>query len=149
MVSGAGKAIPSLVQVAEQDQGDIVEEIDETDETLQCFLSIPGLIYLTMVPMWTRAVRFANAYAFLAVDALYTIFWFSAFIAIAMWNSRGIKDGAKDKKVPEGEGNCTTFKWGSEAKCKLSRATFGFGVVVWYVSLPKQPARPMQFADMR
>ncbi|KAF2199285.1 hypothetical protein GQ43DRAFT_433537 [Delitschia confertaspora ATCC 74209] len=96
-----------------------------------CFLSIPALIYLTMVPMWSRAVRFANAYAFIAVDALYTIFWFSAFIAIALWNSEGIKQGAKDKKLDEHDGNCTTFKYGPETKCKLSRATFGFGVVIW------------------
>jgi len=89
-----------------------------------------------MTPMWSRAVRFANAYAFLAVDALYTIFWFSAFIAIAFYNSSGIKQGAKDRKLDEKDGNCTTFKWGSEEKCKLSRATFGFGVVIWYVIIP-------------
>jgi hypothetical protein len=83
-----------------------------------------------MVPMWTRAKRFANAYAFLSLDALYTIFWFAAFVAIAMWNAKGIKEGAKDKKIPDGEGNCTTFKWGPEDKCKLSRATVGMGAVV-------------------
>ncbi|KAF2490604.1 hypothetical protein BU16DRAFT_518034 [Lophium mytilinum] len=96
-----------------------------------CFLTIPALVYLVMVPMWSRAARFANAYAFVAVDALYTIFWFSAFIAIALYNSRGIRQGAKDKKLDQNDGNCTTFAYGNEAKCKLSRATFGFGVVIW------------------
>lgn len=96
-----------------------------------CFLTIPALIYLVMVPMWTRAIRFANAYAFVAVDVLYTIFWFSAFIAIAFWNSKGIRQGAIDKKIDKNSGNCTTFAYGPEGKCKLSRATFGFGVVIW------------------
>lgn len=96
-----------------------------------CFLTVPGLIYLTMTPMWNRALKFANAYAFVAADALYTIFWFSAFIAIAFYNSSGIKQGAKDRKLDERDGNCTTFKWGSESKCKLSRASFGIAVVIW------------------
>ncbi|KAF2474128.1 uncharacterized protein BDR25DRAFT_332308 [Lindgomyces ingoldianus] len=96
-----------------------------------CFLSIPALIYLVMTPMWSRAERFVNAYAFVALDALYTIFWFAAFISVAMWNSKGIKEGEKDKKINEGDGNCTTFKFGPEAMCKLSRATVGFGIVIF------------------
>ncbi|OCK79680.1 hypothetical protein K432DRAFT_382870 [Lepidopterella palustris CBS 459.81] len=96
-----------------------------------CFLTIPALIYLVMVPMWSRAQKFANAYAFIAVDALYTLFWFSAFISIALWNSQGIRQGAKDKHIDENSGNCTTFAYGPEDKCKLSRATFGFGVLIW------------------
>jgi hypothetical protein len=90
-----------------------------------------------MVPAWTRAQRFANAYAFLAVDALYTILWFAAFIAVAMWNSSGIKEGAVDKKIPDGEPrNCTTFKWGSESKCNVSKSSVGVGVMVLYVHHP-------------
>ncbi|KAF2028461.1 hypothetical protein EK21DRAFT_26032, partial [Setomelanomma holmii] len=96
-----------------------------------CFLSIPAIIYLVMVPMWSRAARFVNAYAFLAVDALYTILWFAAFIAVALWNSSGIKQGAAEKKIPEDERNCTTFKWGSESKCNVSKASVGLGVVVF------------------
>lgn len=88
------------------------------------------MIYLVMVPMWSRCARFANAYAFLALDALYTILWFAAFISIAVWNSKGIKEGEKEKKIKEGDGNCTTFKYGPEIKCNLSRATVGMGVVV-------------------
>ncbi|ORY16190.1 hypothetical protein BCR34DRAFT_584643 [Clohesyomyces aquaticus] len=96
-----------------------------------CFLSIPALIYLVMVPMWSRAERFVNAYAFAALDALYTILWFAAFISVAMWNAKGIKQGEKDKKIAEGDGNCTTFAYGPEAMCNLSRATVGFGIIIF------------------
>ncbi|KAF2004502.1 hypothetical protein P154DRAFT_519362 [Amniculicola lignicola CBS 123094] len=96
-----------------------------------CFLTLPGLVYLVMVPMWSRAERFANAYAFVAADALYTIFWFSAFVAVAVYNTKGVREGEKEKKIAEGDGNCTTFKFGPEAKCKLSRATVGFGIVIF------------------
>jgi hypothetical protein len=83
--------------------------------------------------MWSRAARFANAYAFLAVDALYTVLWFAAFIAVALWNSSGIKQGAKERNIPDNERNCTTFKWGSESKCNVSKASVGVGVVILYV----------------
>lgn len=83
-----------------------------------------------MVPMWSRASRFANAYAFLSVDALYTILWFAAFLSISFWNAKGIKEGAKAKKLDESAGNCTIFKYGPEDKCELSRATVGIGAVV-------------------
>ncbi|KAF2841598.1 hypothetical protein M501DRAFT_928620 [Patellaria atrata CBS 101060] len=96
-----------------------------------CFLSIPALIYQTMVPIYTRAAKFVNAYAFAAVDILYTIFWFSAFVAVATWNSAGIRQGARDAKIDEGDGNCTTFAYGEESKCNLSKTTVGFGVVIF------------------
>ena len=96
------------------------------------FLSIPAIIYLVMTPMWSRAQRFANAYAFVAVDGLYTVLWFAAFIAVAMWNSSGIKEGAQDRKIPDSEPkNCTTFKWGSESKCTVSKSSVGIGVVIF------------------
>lgn len=41
----------------------------------QCFLTIPALLYLVMVPMWTRTVRFANAYAYALIDILYTVLY--------------------------------------------------------------------------
>ncbi|KAF2637873.1 hypothetical protein P280DRAFT_457612 [Massarina eburnea CBS 473.64] len=94
-----------------------------------CFCTMPAILYLTMVPMWSRAVRFANAYAFVAVDAIYTILWFGAFISVAMWNSAGVKQGAIEQK--QETSNCTTFKYGNEEKCKLSRATVGMGIVVF------------------
>ncbi|KAF2128501.1 hypothetical protein P153DRAFT_293347 [Dothidotthia symphoricarpi CBS 119687] len=95
-----------------------------------CFLSFPAIIYLTMVPAWSRAQRFANAYAFLAVDAIYTILWFCAFIAVALWNSYGINKGGEDKKIAEGDRNCTTFAYGNEKKCKVSTASVGLGAVI-------------------
>ena len=57
--------------------------------------------------------------------------WFAAFVAVATWNSEGIKQGAKDKDLDESDGNCTTFAHGPEMKCKLSEATVGIGVVIW------------------
>lgn len=55
-----------------------------------------------------------------------------------MYNSSGVKQGAKDKKIDENQGNCTTFAFGSESKCKLSRATVGLGSFILYV----QPFSP-------
>ena len=83
--------------------------------------------------MWSRAQRFANAYAFLAVDTLFTLLWFAAFIAVATYNAGGIKDGATDRKIPSDQGNCTTFKYGDESKCKASRGAVGVGIVILYV----------------
>ena len=83
-----------------------------------------------MTPMWTRTVRFANAYAFAALDLLFTIFWLSALISVAMYNSSGIKQGAKDKNLDEGDGSCATFAYGSEGMCKLSKASVVFGVFI-------------------
>ncbi|KAH7122404.1 hypothetical protein B0J11DRAFT_337580 [Dendryphion nanum] len=97
-----------------------------------CFLSGPAIIYLVMTPMWSRAQRFANAYAFLSLDALYTILWFAAFIAVAMYNAQGIREGAKAaNNGDDSNGNCTTFKYGPEDKCSLSRVTVGMGAAVF------------------
>ncbi|OJD38979.1 chaperone binding protein [Diplodia corticola] len=93
-----------------------------------CFVTVPALIYLVAVPMWSRTVRFAHAYAFATVDFIYTVLWFAAFICVATWNSDGIAKGAKEANTDKG--NCTTFAYGPELKCKLSQATVGFGVVI-------------------
>jgi hypothetical protein len=58
------------------------------------------------------------------------VLWFAAFIAVAMWNSQGIKDGAKEKKISDDDRNCTTFAYGSESKCNVSKAAVGVGVMV-------------------
>ena len=60
------------------------------------YLTIPALIYQVMVPMWTRAWRFANIYAYLGLDLLFTLLWFAAAIALGVWESQGIKQGRKD-----------------------------------------------------
>ena len=50
----------------------LIDKESNADILSQCFLSVPAIIYLVMVPMWSRTKKFANAYAFLAVDVLYT-----------------------------------------------------------------------------
>ncbi|KAI9762665.1 MAG: hypothetical protein M4579_000283 [Chaenotheca gracillima] len=96
-----------------------------------CWMSIPALIYLIMVPMWSKAKRFANAYAYAALDVSFSILWFAAFIAVATWNAAGAKAGAKKKKLDGDAGNCTTFDYGSPQRCNLSKATVGLGVCVF------------------
>jgi hypothetical protein len=104
-----------------------------------------------MVPMWSRAERFANVYAFVAVDATFacmaspdsttsknpaadmaTVLWLSAFISVARWNAAGIIDGAEKEKKPR---NCDVFIHGPAAKCKLSRVAVGFGAMILYAAL--------------
>ncbi|KAJ9631818.1 hypothetical protein H2203_000218 [Taxawa tesnikishii (nom. ined.)] len=83
-----------------------------------------------MVPAWTRAWRFASPYAYAVLDILFAILWFAAFISVATWNSAGIHQGVKDKKPSNDSGSCSTFAYGSEAKCEVSKATVGLGVVL-------------------
>jgi hypothetical protein len=61
------------------------------------------------------------------------IFWLSAFAAVLSWNNAGIEKGAEEKKIPKSEGNCTTFAFGSEKKCKLSYTASSFGIIILYV----------------
>jgi hypothetical protein len=58
------------------------------------------------------------------------VLWFAAFIAVAMWNSKGIKEGAAEKKIDDDDRNCTTFKYGSEAMCNISKGAVGVGVMI-------------------
>jgi hypothetical protein len=100
----------------------------------QCFFSIPALIYQVMVPMWTRAWRFANIYAYLALDLLFALLWFAATIALGVWESQGVKQGQKDHKDDDNAADlsdCQTFAWGSVSKCKVTKAAVGFGVVLF------------------
>jgi translocation protein SEC72 len=86
-------------------------------------LTIPILIYLVMVPMWSRARRFANVYAFACLDSFSVILWLSAWAAVASYVSAG--KGKGDKKDESG---CDNFKYGSPGRCKLSEAIIVFGV---------------------
>ncbi|KAK6373860.1 hypothetical protein LTS17_007829 [Exophiala oligosperma] len=88
-----------------------------------CWLTIPILIYLVMVPMWSRARRFANVYAFACVDGLAVVLWLSAWAAVASYVSSG--KGKGDKKDASG---CDNFKYGSPGRCKLSETIIVFGV---------------------
>ncbi|KAL9111131.1 MAG: hypothetical protein Q9227_004394 [Pyrenula ochraceoflavens] len=90
-----------------------------------CWLSIPALIYLVMVPMWSRARRFSNVYAFLVIDACMVILWLSAWASVASYVVGG-KGKGKNKKAS----GCDNFKYGSPGKCKLSEATIVLGLVI-------------------
>jgi hypothetical protein len=83
--------------------------------------------------MWSRAARFANAYAFFAIDVVYALMWIISAIAVGVWNGKGIREGAKEQKKDE---SCDTFKFGSASKCGLSKAVVGLAVVVLYVPFP-------------
>jgi len=89
-----------------------------------CWLSIPILIYLVMVPMWSRARRFANVYAYASLDGLSVVLWLSAWAAVASYVSTG--KGKGDKKDASG---CDNFKYGSPGRCELSEAIIVFGVL--------------------
>lgn len=85
-----------------------------------------------MVPMWTRAWRFVNVYAYLGVDLLFALLWFAATIALGVWQSQGIKKGEADNDEDSGDkGECDMFAWGSESKCKVTKGAVGFGVVIF------------------
>lgn len=98
----------------------------------QCFLSIPALIYQVMVPLWSRAWRFANVYAYLSLDLLFSLLWFVAFIAVALWQSAGFMKGAQESKDEQDTpGSCAHFAFGSVSKCNVTKATVGMGVILF------------------
>ena len=89
----------------------------------QCWLTIPILVYLVMVPMWSRARRLANVYAFACLDSLSVILWLSAWAAVASYVSAGKGKGKNTDKS-----GCDNFKFGSPGRCKLSETIIVFGV---------------------
>lgn len=121
---------------------------DKDTNSLKCWFSIPGLVYLVAVPIWPRARRFGNVYAFASVDMLYAILWFAAWVCVASYVAQGKaegKDSDSDKKSDSSsnnkqtratnsdsssKGGCDNWKYGSAAKCKISTATVIFGVVI-------------------
>lgn len=70
-------------------------------DELQCFLTVPVIIYQTMTPMWERSRRWGNPYAFAIIDLVYTILWLSAFAAVANINTWGLCFGACDLSKAE------------------------------------------------
>lgn len=81
--------------------------------------------------MFPRTRKFANAYAFAAVDVLFLILWFSAAIAVGTWVNAGIDAGQAQKNL-KGAG-CEAFGWGSEKKCDLSQVQVGLAVMILYI----------------
>lgn len=77
-----------------------------------------------MTPRWERTRHLAHPVAMLAVDAVFTVVWFSAFASQAAYNTAD---------------NC------GEA-CGQSKAIVGLGVVTTYVPLatPPEPAARAQ-----
>lgn len=78
--------------------------------------------------MFPRTRKFANPYAFAAVDILFLILWLSATIAVGAWVNEGIDAGQK-KENAKGAG-CAAFGWGSVKKCDLSQVQIGLGVMI-------------------
>ncbi|KAL9617530.1 MAG: hypothetical protein Q9160_007688 [Pyrenula sp. 1 TL-2023] len=78
-----------------------------------------------MVPMWSRTQRFANVYAFVAIDSALVILWLSAWASVASYVAGGKGKGKDTKKS-----GCDNFKYGSPGRCKLSEATIILGVII-------------------
>ena len=76
-----------------------------------------------MVPMWSRARRFANVYAFACLDSLSVVLWLSAWAAVASYVTAGKGKGKNTDKS-----GCDNFKYGSPGRCKLSETIIVFGV---------------------
>lgn len=110
------------------------EYTDNVSGNLQCWLSIPALIYLVAVPLFPRARRFGNVYAFATVDLLFVILWFSAWVAVASYVAEGKQKGEDaqnaDKNNKDKKTGCDAFAYGSPGKCQLSTGTVILGVIV-------------------
>ncbi|KAJ5906989.1 uncharacterized protein N7473_003905 [Penicillium subrubescens] len=107
-----------------------------------CWISLPALVYLAAVPMWPRARRFGNVYAFATVDIIYAVFWFSAWVALASYVAQGksIGKSSSDDKTSSTKttratdstkSGCDNWAYGSASKCKISTATTIIGVFVF------------------
>ncbi|KAF2669126.1 hypothetical protein BT63DRAFT_455101 [Microthyrium microscopicum] len=106
---------------------------------IMSFLTIPFLIYLASIPMWERTQRFANVFAFLAIDAILAILWLAAWASMVSWVRAGQAAGAAEMKLPGGSQNCTTFElkdFGTPKKCDLANDCVGFGVVLFVLFIP-------------
>ncbi|KAL3460849.1 hypothetical protein BJX64DRAFT_262324 [Aspergillus heterothallicus] len=102
-----------------------------------CWISIPALIYLVAVPMWPRARRFGNVYAFATVDTLFAVLWFSAWVAIASYVAQGKSLGKEkdnqqdDNSDDDNKSGCDNWRYGSASKCNVSTASCIIGVAIF------------------
>lgn len=78
-----------------------------------------------MVPMWSRARRFSNVYAFATLDALSVVLWLSAWAAMASYVSEGKGKGKSEKAT-----GCDNFKFGTSGRCKISEGIIVLGVIL-------------------
>ncbi|KAL2818178.1 hypothetical protein BDW59DRAFT_152227 [Aspergillus cavernicola] len=101
-----------------------------------CWFTIPALIYLVAVPMWPRARRFGNVYAFATVDCLFALLWFTAWVCIASYVAQGKSEG-KDTDdqdqddQDDSKSGCDNWKYGDSSKCNISTATCILGVAIF------------------
>lgn len=84
---------------------------------LQFFLTIPAWIYLGMAPRFPRTRKIAKPQIMVAVDAVFTVIWLSAWATQASYNTAGL---------------CGDV-------CGISKAIVGLGVFVLYVVFPRLP----------
>ncbi|KAI0471843.1 hypothetical protein GGR56DRAFT_655780 [Xylariaceae sp. FL0804] len=80
-----------------------------------CFLSIPAILYLALTPRYERTRRVAQPHAMAVIDALFALFWLSAFASQAAYDTAN---------------NCGSA-------CKVSKAVVGlafFEVLLWIAS---------------
>jgi translocation protein SEC72 len=84
-----------------------------------------------MVPMWSRAQRFSNIYAFAALDGVSVILWLSAWAAVASYVTEGKGHGKNEKAK-----GCDNFKFGSPARCNISQGTIFLGVILMLAFVP-------------
>jgi len=83
---------------------------------------------------------FAHPYWIIAMNSLYNILWFAAFVAVSVYTNKGISSGGskeKDDKIKK-EGGCALFPAGTgeTAKaCKLNKSAVGLGVFMWFLWL--------------
>ncbi|CAD6498715.1 BgTH12-04376 [Blumeria graminis f. sp. triticale] len=73
------------------------------------FLTVPAILYLTMIVRFPRTRKFAQPYALATVDFFFAILWISGFSAQASYNSTNRCYGA----------------------CGVSKAIVGLGFVTW------------------
>lgn len=93
-----------------------------------------------MVPLWSRAWRLNNVWVFATIDILFSLLWFAAAIAVAVWNAVGIAKGrttsdssttTKRADTTTKDGTCNSFGYGSASKCNVSKATVGLAVIIF------------------
>jgi translocation protein SEC72 len=80
-----------------------------------------------MVPMWSRARKLSNVYAFATLDGLSIVLWLSAWAAMAAYVGAGSGNG--DNEDPDASG-CENFEYGSAGRCKLSTGVTVLGVFI-------------------
>lgn len=80
----------------------------------------------------------AHPYWVIGINTIFTIFWFAAFVSLAVYTNKGISAGEekeKDDKI-KAAGGCALFPAGTgetEKACKLNRSGVGLGVFMWCV----------------